>query len=483
MVDKHLNWQRYVLLIKFHWRFLLMCLAGGLVFGLILNLLILHPTFSSHGKLLIKGGSTPTYVTQLENDQEVRALTTNGNPLLTQIEVLNSQQLAEQVIARMKSTVGPKKLKEYQQRFEDFFNPESLAQIVSLKNPASTDVITLKVGTLDRDFSQLVVDNYMNAYRDFLEGINRESLHQRGHYIQEQIAVTEAKLKDVRRQLMSFREANNTVDLPNEAAVNIQQISDLESQRISLDSQISAKQGTVNRLRHLLGMSSSQGIRSVALGMNSNLADTQKALNAAMQEYQTLSVKYTDENPTMQALKTKIDEIRSQMAKETKQTVGSGGNIQNKIADPVRTNMVGELAAAEADLQGLRAQRAALAADLGRVKSRIQRLPAKQFQISELQDTERVLSDMVNMLRQKAAEAQFQASDQLSNVVVIQSATRPIKADFPRPKHVLFLMGFLGLLGGLGWLVALEWYRIQALKPMKEQFEEEPSREVPMYST
>lgn len=475
MADNQLTWQAYLLLIKYHHKFLLKCALAGMVVGLLLTVTLLPPTYTSNAKLMIKGGKTPTFVTALESaPANVQALTTNGNPILTQIEVLNSAQLARKVILNLKSSLTDEKWKEYTSRYTDYFKPEHLAEAVELSNPANTDVVTLSLTSPDKKFSRAVLGSYIKTYRGFLQDINHEALSQQGQYIQGQIRRTERRLKQVREALRKYRMENQTVDLANETQVNIQQLSDLETQKITLDSQVSARRANVRNLRRMLGMSTQQGIRSVALGMNSTLADSQRALNSTIQEYQSLAVKYTDEHPTMQALKARIDEMQNQVQSEARQTVGlvSGQDMKNlRIADPVRSNLVSSLTAAEAELRGLEAQRNVVAANFSALKSKAQTMPVMQFRLAELTDEEQVLSTMVNALKQKAAESEFQASAELSNVVVIQAATTALKANFPRPFHIVVLLMMAGVFSGMGWLLYREWLVQQAIKPMEEHFE------------
>lgn len=469
-MNKSLKWQIYPLLVKYHWRFLLLCSTGGLVLGIILNSLVLHPSYTSHAKLLIKGGKAPTFVTPLQSDSEPRALTNNGNPLLTQIEVLNSFDLSENVITKLKTTLPSRIYREYQQLYPSLFEVETLAEKPKFKNPPNTDIVSLQITTGDGYLSKTLMALYITSYKDFLQQINRETLRQQGQYIRNQIKTTEDKLKDIRQKLMQYRKQNGTVNLVNEAEISIKQLADLETERINIESQISARTGTVGNLRSLLGMSPSAGIKSVALGMNPAITEMQKALNETKREYQTLSVKYTDENPVMQSLKAKIVEISKQIQHESEQTVSGSSAKSEKliIADPVRSNLVNNLATSEAELKGLIAHKARLTGNLNQLKVRNNAFPEKQFEIAELLDSEEVLSGMVNLLRQKAAEAELQAYNELSNVIVIESATLPKQADTPRPSHILALMMLIGALSGMTWLVYREWFKIQALKPVEE---------------
>ncbi len=489
MNEKQLSLQKYLLLIRYHWKFLTICTFGGLLLGGLLNLFVIHPTYSSTAKLLIKGGQSPAFVTPLTDNTsgggEVGALTVNGNPLLTQIQILNSPFLAKQVIDELRSTLTPKQFKQYQKEYPKYFEPDRLSGKIKFNNPANTDVVTMKLSSTDKNFSKWVVAGYVDQYQSFLEQINRQTLQQRGKYLDEQIQAIGDKLNKVRNELMLYRQQNKTIDLTNEAQVNIQELSQLQTQRITLDSQISSQEGLIRKLQWELGMNARQGLASVALGLDTTLADTQKTLNNALQNYETLSVKYTDTDPTMQALKAKIGEIRQQIQAETQRTIGIyHNNVKNRteIADTVRSSLVNNLATAEATLKGLIAQRASLMGGIQQIRSQNQAFPDKQLHISQLLDSEKVLSQMYDVLKLKAAEAQFQASDNFSHVVVIQPATLATRPNFPAPKHILVLMTLFGMMAGLGWLMWLEWLKMQALKPIEQQLNAPRQASTEVYS-
>jgi uncharacterized protein involved in exopolysaccharide biosynthesis len=90
------------------------------------------------------------------------------------------------------------------------------------------------------------------------------------------------------------------------------------------------------------------------------------------------------------------------------------------------------------------------------VRVKIQSYPAKQRRLADLMDSEKVLASSVDMLKMKAHEAMLRASDDMSNVVVIDSATLPEKPEAPTPKHILFLMTLAGLMGGMVWVLYRE---------------------------
>lgn len=442
--------------IRQHWRFLVACSAGGLLLGVITNAFILPPNYTAQGKLLIKGAKQASYIVPLDNDSEIKPLSATGNPVITQIEILNSVLLANRVVEDLRLTVPKKQYTEWAERYSDYFDPQELAEKIKLQTPASTDVVSLKVKTPDPHLSVILINAYITNYQAFLQEINQESLNQRGQYIQHQIVGTEKKLSDVRRQLMEYRLSNQTIDLTGETQAVIQQASDLDSKRIELASEISSRRRMVSALRSQLGMSTSRGIQSVALGMNTNISNLQQKLDEARQEYKTLAVKYTDQNPTMTALQERINEIQQQIGTETRRTVGSSRNIR-MISDPVRSNIVDSLVKAESELQGYMGQFQEMSSNLSNIRRQAAAYPEKQRKLAELQDSEKVLSGMVDMLRMKAAEASLRASDELSNVVVIDQAVVPADPDMPTPLVVAFLMMMAGLFGGAAFLTKKAW--------------------------
>lgn len=464
-----------------HRRFLLACSVGGCLMGLILNGLVIPPQYTSQAKLMIKGARQPDYVAPFDKDSEVRSLTSTGNPVLTQIEVLNSERLAKQVLLSLSNSMPKKDYDHYLHTFPAYFEPETLQEKVKLQTPASTDVITVGISTPDKTLSMMLVNLYISNYQEFLQRINRESLQQRGQYIRQQIRNTEEQLDSIRKELEKYRQVNQTIDLGGETQVAIQQSAELERQRMSLDSQISSHLGMANAFRRKLGMSTDRGIQSVALGMNTSLSELQKALNEAQQEYESLSVKYTDENPTIVALKSRMQEIQEQIFAETQRTIGysgrgrQGGTSQiRRIADPVRSNMVDSLVRTESELQGLQSERQILLQNMAALKESARSFPEKQRRLATLLHSEKVLADMVDMLKLKAAEATIRASDDLSNVVVIDAANVPVRADFPRPIHIMLLMGLVGFFSGLGWMFTKSWR-------MMVQMPSPPTEERPPY--
>lgn len=471
MMKRHtlINWQTVLLLSRYHWKFLLTAAGSGLILALIMNATMMHPTYSANAKLLLKSGKTPAYVSQVtDQDGQVQALTMNGNPILTQIEVLNSVQLAKQTLANLKSTMTRKQYQELSTRYAGYFNPHKLAKTLKLKNPANTDIVTLKLSTPDRQLSTRLVNEYILTYNDFLEEINHQTLTQRGEHIARRIGELEDELKNVREHLMQFRLANATVDIGNEASARILQMTDLETQRASLDAQISARRRNVSALRGMLGMNLKMGLESVAIGMSTALQESQKKLNTAMEEYETLSVKYTDSHPQMEALKARIAELKTQLGGSP---MMSGHSLNLRISDPVRSDLVQAMATAENELQGFIAQRAALGGNISGMKQRMSLMPRQQMHLAELMEKEQVLSQMISTLRLKAAEAEIHASEGLSNVVTVESATVAPEADFPGPTHVMLLMMMAGFMGGMSWLMLMEWFKQRALSPLREQLD------------
>lgn len=467
---------RYWQLVRRHYRFLLLAGLGGCLVGGMVTLWVVPPKYTSQAKMLIKGAQQPDYVVPFQKENEIRALTSTGNPVLTQIEVLNSQRLARQVINALEKTLPPKEMETFKNRFPLYFEPESLVELIKLRSPASTDVIQLALRTPDKALSMHLVNAYTGEYPAFLQEINRQSLQERGRYIQTQIQNTEAELDKTRQALMQYREEHHTVDLEGETQATIRQNAELEHQRVILDTRIAAHQGMFANLRRKLGISTQRGIQSVALGMNAALNNLQKSLDEARQEYQTLSVKYTEENPTMQALRARMSEVQRQIETETTRTLGNKAVSTFVITDPVRSGLVDQLVKVESELQAMQAERKTLMSNMEQLREMTQQLPEKQRELATLIHAETVQAEMVDMLRLKAAEAHIRASDDLSNVVVIEPATLPIRADFPRPVHMVGLFGLLGVLSGLISLLYWEWRRTMLRLALRPDASHSPAR-------
>lgn len=442
---------RYTKLLINNWKIIAYFMGGMLLISVIYSVIFFKPLYKSNAKLLLKETTPTNFITNLGGETQITSLGQNKNPILTQMEILSSLDLAQKVWDKIK------KDSDFSELAQGGMAIFMLQNSVSLNNPPATDIIELSVKWDNPEKAQKITKAYVDAYFNYNVDFNKKSVKQVKGYIQKQLEESTLKLEKVREKIKNYRNKTFSVDLPNETASIVQQIAVMENQISDLKGQMEAEQGRTNELSSKLGSELGKSIQSIALGQNSNLSILQQKLGEAEQKFAELNVKYPKTNPQMKALLASINELKTQISEQTGALVGKTKvNKKNSlITDPVRTQMVGDLVKSQADLQSLTQQIGSLQGSLQELMKKQSQIPERQKTLANLLEEEKTLSLVVETLTTKLVEAQIKESEIISNVNIIESPTFPITQSFPTVLHLILIFIFIGGLLGVATVLGL----------------------------
>lgn len=110
-------------------------------------------------------------------------------------------------------------------------------------------------------------------------------------------------------------------------------------------------------------------------------------------------------------------------------------------------------------------------ADVGRKLSELSSISAEFNRLKEqLDQVSKVMEAHVGRAAEAQLNADWDASEKLSNVKVAQSATSPTEPVFPPKPLFLALGGIIGLVGGAATCVMLEALRVRRRRPQERRF-------------
>lgn len=431
--------------LKKGWKTVLFFTLGFFVFSLIYIIFLFKPIYMSKSKLLIEEVSPMTFVADLGKGRNLETNSQEKNPILTQIEVLTSEDLAAQVYQALirENIIQNLEAGSSQKMIH------GIHQSLQLKTPPATDVIEVNVTWNNPALSFWINRLYLEEFRKQNINLNRASVTQAKKYIQEQLKQSTKELQAIRKQIRDFKKSHGVVELNSEASTLVKDIADNRNALSSLDSQIRyhrAKAGEYGSKlqvnpRHLQGV-----LNAVALGQNSNLANLNKVLSEVEQQYAALSVRYPRQTKKMSALQQNINQIKVQIQNQIAATVGSGENPDEgaRIQDSVRTQMVNDLISNSTETLSLSAKRSAMQNQLSQLKAHQLKLPDVQATLSQLVDREVSLVSIIAALTSKLVEASVRESGIISNINVIQKPAYPEGAAFPSVWQIIMGLGVLG---------------------------------------
>lgn len=404
------------------------------------------PAYESSARVLIKDITKQPFVINNPDAAEnnLKPLTSAGNPILTQLEIVQSRQIQD-MLAKYLQTSHPEVFKKITQGGA---NPKIE---VEAKNKTGTDIIDIALKWEDPQIAKELLGVALKEYEQINLNINRKINTQRRKYIDKKVVEVGNKLIDVRNQIKEYKLGTLAISLQDESTELVKQKIAFSSQLENTQALIRDTQGKVRELESKLSMSTKDALNAVALGSyNENLTKLREELNAANQLYANDSVKFADTNPKMVALKAKINQIKRQINSQIELSIGKSARKNGiNILDPVREKLVEDLATSQATLKGLRAQKSSLLQSMRRINSVQSHIPAKKYTLDNLEQMERNLSAAYDQLKINQLEARIKEAETVSNISVIDTPDLPVNTTFPAASHILFASVMLGNMLGV----------------------------------
>jgi len=410
--------------------------------GTLYVLTIFKPNYQSIAKILIKDIPQPGIITQMGSVNSLTPLARSSNPALTQMEIITSGVLADEVWNEIST--------KYKFKDDPRIGSKLMQKAISSQNLVGTDIIEIKANWQDPEIARDIASSYVSAYIDSNIENSKKSILQSKESIDNQLANAESNLADIRQKIKNFRQSNSTVDIAAETQNVVAQISTLENRYSDILSSSGSEANKINSLSGQIGIDVKKAIDGVAVGHNPNLLSMENRLGEAQEELASLSSKYALSHPTIMALNSKINQIKSEFADQIKDTIGK--NIDDNeliISDPVRTGMMQDLVNSEAMYRGLLAQSRILRSAINALESRKSSMPKKQYTLANLTQQEASWTNIVDTLKAHQVEARIMESGIVSNISMIDVPRVPMNPAFPNKYHVILLFTLFGFLFGV----------------------------------
>lgn len=447
---EYMSLDKYFKLIAKKWKILLYFVLSFIGLAIFYGIFLYTPTYSSDAKILLKQNNTNTYVTELNSDNEVSTLGQNQSPVLTQIEILNSSDMALKVAEKLSKETG----------FEDIPSKNLasyIKQSFKFSNPTGTNIIGVSVRWNNPRDAQKVAEALLDTYYNYNEGLYKKSISSTKTYIGAELKDTNKKLKEVRDEIEKYRKKNSSIDVNAEAQSVIAQSGRISDTIAEIDGNIASTGRRVDELSSNLGIGVKKAIDSVALGQSESLVKLNQVLLENQQKLAALKIKYPDSTPQVRVLTSEINEIKDQIESETMTLIGKKpvSDKNSLIADSVRSGMVQDYVQNSIEFSALSSQKAALQKILSGLNSSHNTIPELQKNLQSMEEKEKNLSSIAQVLNAKLVEANIKESSIISNVDIIQAPLLSTRESFPSFINILGIFIFIGLLMGVSTVLGL----------------------------
>ena len=382
----------------------------------------------------------------------------------TQVDILRSPALAEQVVTRLDlmrerefAPVLSQAVPEWQAMLNaglelvgmgaaprgEYSEDEKirlvtqslLTEKIVFNNDGRSYVIGIAVRTDDPELSARIANTYARTYLDFNRELKDRAVARANAWLDERLAPMQAKLRNAERAVAAFREQAGLVedrglgaDGIRRGTVAAQQLVGLNTQLVTATSERVQREAAFDEVRRAQG-----DLSALPLVVASPLIQRLRAQEAELAVREaSLAINQSDESPTLMAVRAERREVRARAAGEMQKITG----------------------AIESEVNAARAREGALRAALAELQGQVAVQNKSEIRLRELEGeataARTVYTDYLNRSERTSNERDIQQPD----AELISLANVPFTAAPPTKRQFLILAFLASLIaGGLAALV------------------------------
>ena len=428
------------------------------------------PTYEASTQILIKIGPENFYVPTAPNGARVSPLISlnREEQINTEVEILKSPVLAEQVAKEIGPTIIYKDLEQVAQKDESKLLSETQLQALLIEKAAArliknltferiekTNVIEASFRHKDPQMAATALNTFTRQYFNRRLHVHNTSRRSR-IFFNEQASLLEDRLTRADLKINKFKKEHNVISPREERTLIIEEAGSLRTALNHTLSQISEAKNRIaqlkKQLRHI-PRTISQGVESAQMPY------VITALQARLVELELkekgLLTKYTEQSRLVQNVREEIQIVRNKLKDQEGIQYGKSRTGINETYQRIQE----ELFNSQADLEGFKARLAVQKSQLAGYQAQLEYLNHIEVELNELQFQANVAREAKKIYLGKVEASRISNAmdvENLSNVTQIQAARRPLKPVSPKVGLNLILSVFLGAFGGIGIAFLME---------------------------
>jgi succinoglycan biosynthesis transport protein ExoP len=409
--------------------------------ALLVNTLLTPKTYTTHVKLIAGSGGNgvqggpPSANTTLPLLNALLAAT-GVQSSETYAELFQEQPVAERVIADLSLKM----------------NSTEFLSHIKVRPISNTTLLDLAVTWPDREMSAKIANQFSLAFIDRERSLVAAQADGAITVLSRQLPDAQRRAEQTRTVLTTFQTSNNLADVQTQTQNTINASSAIDSKiataqvdRQQAAAQLGIVQSELGHVGPTTGGQTSVAPNPVLGGLQAQLAQATVQLQVAQQQY-------TDEHPSVIALKRQVTELRRQLATTPQTVVAQANTMPNPLYQSLTqqaANFRAQVASDDAQLRQLQAQHASMG-------PQIRSLPRKASRFLELQRQAKMSEDVLTALQQKLNDANISKATALGDVTITSPATAANATV--RPSRLLNLI--VGLIASiaLGIIATLLFY-------------------------
>lgn len=440
-LDEYIDFQKYWLVLKRRW-IPATATFVGIVTLAVLKALSATDIYAAQAEVLIKIKDQTLELTGLNSSSgEIKGLTNDSDPLLTEAEIVRSRPIIEKLI------------KELDLRYDDgqLYKYDDIVWSLSVAPIPATDILEIKYTSEDPEFAALIANKVSELYLEDHNLNNRSQTAAANKFIAQQLPRVEANVKQAEAELREFKLQNGISSLNEEISANVDSIFRIANQIDEVEAELDSVNASYERLQAQLGMNWQE---AAAVSSLSESLAVQRVLEQLQEVKVTLAQRrnyLSDNAPQIIALQQEEADLNALLEQQIAQTLSGE---QQALVKNVNILSLGSLKQEQiANFAALGLEKVALERQLQTLKNTYKSYQQKSGTIPRLQEQQRELERRVeaaestyqNLLR-RLQQTKIAEEQNTGNVRIVSQAAIP---EYPLPSSNKLMVVGAGVAGAL----------------------------------
>lgn len=415
--------------------------------GIVARVLKQTPNYEGKFQLLVGSVSGEDRVEQLtEALSKTANIQVEGPDYETQIQVLWSPQVMAPIV------------KKIQARYPTV-DYDTLRTKLIISRLQQTKILEVRYQDSDPEKIRFILEQVADGYVKYSETEQRTAVTQGLAFVNKQAKELQGIVNDLQQKVQDLRQNYKIVDPETQGQLLTNRVSEIVKQRQETESQLVEAQRLYTELQDQLGqlgVTPDQAIAAAALSEAPRYQQLLNQLSEVESKIAAESARFTEDSPTIQALREKQQRLLPLIEAEAANVVGSGSsgvpNNAESLASPssLRLDLTQKLVETENQIQVLQVRQTEIADAESRVSQQIKELPIIARRYTDLNRRLNVATESLSRflaVREKLQIEESQKTPPWQKLSDPQKPQTPISPNVPRG---IVLGTVAGLLAGAG---------------------------------
>ncbi|MBV8639499.1 MAG: polysaccharide biosynthesis tyrosine autokinase [Candidatus Eremiobacteraeota bacterium] len=332
--------------------------------------------------------------------------------------------------------------------------PSTLLNHVNVQPVTNTNILTVSVTWADREKSAAIANAFGQAIVDRQRDLVSSQANAAITSLKQQLPEAQSRMNAAQNKLASFEAQHRIANIDEQTQSTISSMAQLDSKigQVQADQRQAAAQ-LASTQAQLSGISPTI-TGNTTVSENPVVAQMQQQLTQVEVQLQQAEQQYTDQHPTVIALKQQQAQLQAAIAKQ-QQTVVSG---ESKVPNPIYQQLAQSAATYRSQMASDGAQITELQKQRKDMEPALAALPEQTAELANLQRDAKASEDVYTALQQKYVNAQVASETALSDVTITQPATAADAQVRPSLLINLLIAIVLGAVLGVTGALLLDYF-------------------------